>query len=84
MSEREICPRCGATQVGVLASSPVEGAWTVWGCDACTYSWRSTEPARNSMRRAYAERFRMTGAQIAGASEVPPVPEGAPRPHQTA
>lgn len=83
MSEREICPRCGGEEIAVLATSPVPGVWTVWTCGTCTYSWRSTEPARNSSRAAYPARFRITSAEIENALEVPPVPDGAPRPHQS-
>ncbi|MFB7501111.1 non-oxidative hydroxyarylic acid decarboxylases subunit D [Streptomyces sp. NPDC056161] len=68
------CPRCAATRTERLATSPVPGVWDVHQCQDCLYTWRTTEPARRSSRRAYPEEFRMTRADIEGATEVPAVP----------
>jgi len=42
-----ICPRCRSKTVGVRATSPIAGVWTVFGCNTCFYAWRSTEPEEN-------------------------------------
>ena len=39
-----ICPRCESTSTGVRFESPVAGVWTLYGCDDCLFTWRSTEP----------------------------------------
>ena len=31
--------------------SPVAGVWTVFGCNTCFYTWRSTEPEENTQTR---------------------------------
>jgi hypothetical protein len=69
-----ICPRCDWQRIEKLATSPVPGVWDVLQCGRCLYTWRTTEPARRTTRRAYPEAFRMTQADIDGAPEVPPVP----------
>ena len=38
------CPRCDTADVRVLTRSPVPGAWEMYSCRVCLYSWRSTEP----------------------------------------
>jgi hypothetical protein len=68
------CPRCEATRIEQLATSPVPGIWDVLQCQACLYTWRTTEPARRTTRDAYPEAFRMTQADIEGAHDVPAIP----------
>ncbi|MDK4219025.1 non-oxidative hydroxyarylic acid decarboxylases subunit D [Pantoea agglomerans] len=69
-----ICPRCADVRIEIIATSPVEGVWTVQQCQHCLYTWRSTEPARRTEREHYPETFRMTQRDIDNAPEVPPVP----------
>lgn len=69
-----ICARCGHEAVDKLADSPVPGAWQVFQCGRCLYTWRSTEPARRIERELYPAEFRMTQRDIDTASQVPAVP----------
>ncbi|WP_072209204.1 non-oxidative hydroxyarylic acid decarboxylases subunit D [Pantoea stewartii] len=69
-----ICPRCADEHIEMMATSPVEGIWTVQQCQHCLYTWRSTEPARRTEREHYPDAFRMTQHDIDTAPEVPSVP----------
>ncbi len=69
-----ICPRCAHSELKLIFSSPVAGAWDVLQCDRCNYMWRTIEPARNSSREAYPERFRMTEADVTSADYLPVIP----------
>ncbi|WP_431223987.1 non-oxidative hydroxyarylic acid decarboxylases subunit D [Serratia sp. L9] len=40
----EKCPRCESAGPEALSHSPVAGAWTVFHCPTCFFTWRSTEP----------------------------------------
>ncbi|MDU5193099.1 MAG: non-oxidative hydroxyarylic acid decarboxylases subunit D, partial [Mixta calida] len=33
-----ICPRCGDQHIELMATSPVEGVWTVHQCQRCLYT----------------------------------------------
>lgn len=70
----EICPRCGEAHIKLMAVSPVAGAWEVYQCQHCLYTWRSTEPERRTSRTHYPEAFRMTQADIDNAPQVPTIP----------
>ncbi|MEV6568585.1 non-oxidative hydroxyarylic acid decarboxylases subunit D [Streptomyces kronopolitis] len=69
-----ICPRCACDAIATVATSPVPGVWDVLRCERCCYLWRSTEPARRTRREAYPVEFRMSGADLDNAPEVPAVP----------
>lgn len=69
-----ICPRCGEKHIEVVAKSPVTGVWTVYLCQHCLYTWRSTEPLRRTSREHYPEQFKMTQKDIDNAPIVPSVP----------
>ncbi|AUY25286.1 non-oxidative hydroxyarylic acid decarboxylases subunit D [Mixta calida] len=69
-----ICPRCGDQHIELMATSPVEGVWTVHQCQRCLYTWRSTEPLRRIGREHYPQAFRMTQQDIDNAPEVPAIP----------
>ncbi|HTK00288.1 MAG TPA: non-oxidative hydroxyarylic acid decarboxylases subunit D, partial [Bordetella sp.] len=66
------CPRCRATTIKARAQSPVAGVWTVFGCDTCSYTWRSTEPVENTDPDLYPTVFRLSPQDI---SKMPIVPE---------
>jgi vanillate/4-hydroxybenzoate decarboxylase subunit D len=77
MNDQDIeCPRCAGQDTELLASSPVQGSWTVM---ICRCSWRSTEPLVNSSRAHYPAQFRLTEADINAAQDVPPMPEAKAR-----
>lgn len=63
-----ICPRCGFESISTIAKSPVEGAWEVYECDQCFFSWRSTEDVDVH------DVFKLTKEQIDGLQIIPPVP----------
>ena len=69
-----ICPRCGDQHIELMATSPVEGVWTVHQCQRCLYTWRSTELLRRISREHYPQAFRMTQQDIDNAPEVPAIP----------
>ena len=37
------CPRCESVEIKMVAKSPIENKWEVYGCNNCNYRWRSTE-----------------------------------------
>ncbi|SIO88792.1 non-oxidative hydroxyarylic acid decarboxylases subunit D [Nocardiopsis sp. JB363] len=69
-----ICPRCGDEGAATVAVSPVPGVWEVVLCSICHYTWRTTEPPRQSVRESFPEEFRITPEDIRDAVELPPVP----------
>lgn len=62
------CPRCEHEEISTIATSPVAGAWEVYQCDTCFYSWRSTEDPHVS------DVFKLTDDQIANLQVIPAVP----------
>ncbi|MFE6450658.1 non-oxidative hydroxyarylic acid decarboxylases subunit D [Nocardiopsis dassonvillei] len=69
-----ICPRCGGGDTAAIAHSPVPGVWEVVLCSTCHYTWRTTEPPRQSSREEFPEEFRITPEDVRDAVELPPVP----------
>ena len=69
-----MCPRCRSSTTKTRSTSPVAGVWTVFGCDACFYTWRSTEPAENTDPDKYPEVFRLNPGDFAKLPEVPTSP----------
>ncbi|MBQ6491857.1 MAG: vanillic acid non-oxidative decarboxylation protein [Atopobiaceae bacterium] len=63
-----ICPRCGFEGISTIATSPIEGAWEVYECDQCFFSWRSTEDV------VVHDVFKLTKEQIDNLQVIPPVP----------
>ena len=43
-----VCPRCRSTTTDVRSAAHVARAWTIFGCDTCFYTWRSSEPEENT------------------------------------
>ncbi|KNC10123.1 4-hydroxybenzoate decarboxylase [Klebsiella sp. RIT-PI-d] len=69
-----ICPRCADAQIEAMATSPVKDVWTVYQCQHCFYTWRSTEPLRRISREHYPQAFRMTQKDIDESPMVPSIP----------
>jgi vanillate/4-hydroxybenzoate decarboxylase subunit D len=69
-----LCPRCRAKTTAVRATSPVAGVWTVFGCNTCFYTWRSTEPAENQDPEKYPQVFRLNPADLENLPIVPTIP----------
>ena len=55
-------------------TSPAAGVWTMFGCDTCFYTWRSTEPAENTDPDKYPEVFRLNPEDLEKLPEVPAIP----------
>ena len=75
-----VCPRCRSDASAVRAQSPVAGVWTIFGCDTCFYTWRSTEPSSNTDPEQYPAIFRLNPDDVAKFPEVPAIPPLRPRP----
>ncbi|WP_408363919.1 MULTISPECIES: non-oxidative hydroxyarylic acid decarboxylases subunit D [unclassified Paraburkholderia] len=58
-STAPICPRCESSSTLVRFESPVAGVWTLFGCNACLFTWRSTEPATITDPKLYPARFKV-------------------------
>lgn len=69
-----ICPRCESETVELMTKSPIEGAWEVYICDTCTYSWRSTETPDKTDPKQYKASFKIKPASIPSMLVIPPVP----------
>lgn len=69
-----ICPRCEAGKTEIVTTSPVEGAWVVYNCPVCFYSWRSTEPAYATTAAHYNPHFKIRQSEIENFIVVPSVP----------
>jgi len=67
-----VCPRCRSNTTAVRSVSPVAGVWTVYGCDTCFYTWRSTEAEAYTDPDRYPVVFRL-------APEILPKLQVAPR-----
>ena len=72
--KKMICPRCGSNTVNLLAKSPVAGAWEVYICGTCCYSWRSTEDDSVTDPGKYDSRFKIDVKSIPEMMKIPPVP----------
>ena len=68
-----VCPRCRSNAIAVRAQSPAAGVWTIFGCDTCFYTWRSTEPAANTDPDQYPQVFRLNPAELTKFPEVPAI-----------
>jgi hypothetical protein len=67
------CPRC-ASPGALLATSPVAGAWELYACAVCCFSWRSTEPAATIDPERYPANFRVIAANVAAMPDFPVIP----------
>jgi vanillate/4-hydroxybenzoate decarboxylase subunit D len=68
------CPRCDSTQSKVLTESPVKGAWVIYSCPVCFFTWRSTEPDMITDPAKYPKPFKVDPADIPNATQVPAIP----------
>ena len=68
------CPRCRSNTTVVRTVSPKAGVWTVYGCDTCFYTWRSTEPEENTNPDKYPAVFRLTQENLAKLEVAPTIP----------
>ena len=68
------CPRCRSNTTVVRAVSPKAGVWTVYGCDTCFYTWRSTEPEENTNPDKYPAVFRLIPENLPKLEVAPSIP----------
>ncbi len=62
------CPRCDSDQARIMVTSPVGNEWTVYVCEKCWYSWRSTENID------VLPKFKLNDDKIAQMGMIPPIP----------
>jgi hypothetical protein len=74
MAAGPVCPRCRSATTAVRSTSATAGVWSVFGCDTCFYTWRSTEPAENVDPDKYPQVFRLKPDEIAAMPIVPDIP----------
>jgi vanillate/4-hydroxybenzoate decarboxylase subunit D len=68
------CPRCRSRTIAMQSTSPVAGAWTVFGCATCLYTWRSTEPEENTNPDKYPAVFRLKAEDMPNLAVSPSIP----------
>jgi hypothetical protein len=68
------CPRCGTGHTRIVAHSPVAGAWQMYLCQTCFYSWRSTEPDQVTVASHIPAIFRVDAAAIRDGKVMPAIP----------
>ena len=68
------CPRCRSNTTVVRGVSPKAGVWTVYGCDTCFYTWRSTEPEENTNPDKYPAVFRLNPENLSKLEVAPSIP----------
>ncbi len=71
----EQCPRCGTAGPETLSHSPVAGAWTVFHCPTCFFTWRSTEPDFITDPAKYDPNFKFAPAEMDHFGVMPTIPE---------
>lgn len=68
------CPRCRAPTIALHSASPIAGAWAVFGCATCLYTWRSTEPEANTNPDKYPAVFRLRPEDMPNLAISPTIP----------
>ncbi|MGA9173589.1 MAG: non-oxidative hydroxyarylic acid decarboxylases subunit D [Thermoactinomyces sp.] len=69
------CPRCETKKAEVVTKSPVKGAWEVYQCPVCLFTWRSSEPETITNPEKYNKAFKVDPADVPLATQVPAVPD---------
>jgi vanillate/4-hydroxybenzoate decarboxylase subunit D len=72
--ENLVCPRCRSKAAELRSRSPEAGVWTVFGCNDCFYTWRSTEPVDNTDPDHYPAVFRLRTEDLPKLQVAPAVP----------
>ena len=72
--EFTVCPRCGSHTVEVVYKSPVEGAWEVYMCTTCRYTFRSTEPDYMTDPDKYDPTFKLDPEGLQDFPMMPAIP----------
>ena len=69
-----ICPRCDDTRAALLFESPESGAWVVYHCPRCDFTWRSTEEEEVIQPEKYDPAFKLNEDKIRRMENKPPIP----------
>jgi len=73
-----ICPRCDDQRAAAIFASPESGAWEIYRCPRCFFTWRSTEEDRVTRAELYDVDFKLSEAKIREMVPKPPIiqPQG--------
>ncbi|MBW7975318.1 hypothetical protein FOA26_15910 [Bacillus velezensis] len=69
------CPRCESKKGETVSQSPVKGAWEIYQCQTCFFTWRSCEPEIITNPAAFNPAFKIDPKETETAAHVPAVPE---------
>ncbi|MFT0802645.1 non-oxidative hydroxyarylic acid decarboxylases subunit D [Bacillus swezeyi] len=69
------CPRCDLKKAETVSKSPVEGAWEVYQCQHCFFTWRSSEPEMITNPATYNPAFKIDPSEVGTAVHVPAIPK---------
>ena len=73
-----ICPRCDDQRAVKIFDSPEIGAWEIYRCPRCFFTWRNTEEDRVTHPELYDADFKLSEAKIREMIPKPPIipPQG--------
>ncbi|SHM80217.1 hypothetical protein SAMN05660826_01995 [Caldanaerovirga acetigignens] len=69
-----ICPRCDRDSAYKVVDSPVGEEWSVFICEKCFYTWRSTEDEEITDPEKFDPRFKLTEESFEKMLCIPPIP----------
>ena len=69
------CPRCDSATTEVQFESPVKGAWVLYRCTTCLFTWRSTEPETITNPKLYPARFKIKPEELKDFPVMPAIAE---------
>ena len=69
-----ICPRCDHDQAYKFFEAPEDGAWEVYRCPRCNFTWRSTEEEEVTNPRLYDSKFKLDEKRMREMAPKPPIP----------
>ena len=68
-----ICPRCDDERAVKIFDSPEPGAWEIYRCPRCFFTWRNTEEDRVTRSELYDPEFKLSEQKIAAMIPKPPI-----------
>ncbi len=69
-----VCPRCESATIEVQFESPVKGAWVLYRCTTCLFTFRSSEPATMTDPKLYDPKFKFKPEDMPGFPVMPSIP----------
>jgi hypothetical protein len=70
----EKCPRCESAHPEIMSHSPVTGAWTIFHCPVCFFTWRDSEPDFITDPVRYSPNFKFAPADMDNFGIMPAIP----------